>query len=253
MDCAGKAMTSGQVLLLIITGTGAGMLNAAVGSGTLITYPALLTIGLPPVAANATNAFGMAAGNFSASFVYRSYLRGRKPQLIKWCLATGIGAVAGAVLVVALPSSVFAALVPWLILSAVVLIAVQPWLTKTLQNRSTAKAVTPVVALVGMYGGYFGAGQGMGYLAALGSLDGGDIQRTNAVKNLLATAANGAAAVTFLLAGRVVLLPAVIVAISALFGGLAGGGIAKRLPQWLLRTIIVVVGIYAAGYSFWSR
>ncbi|MBP7972831.1 MAG: sulfite exporter TauE/SafE family protein [Candidatus Nanopelagicales bacterium] len=242
-------MMLADAVALSAAGLVAGALNAAVGSGTLITYPVLLTVGLPPVAANATNSLGMVPGSLSGAWMYRSNLKGRRQSLIKWSLATGAGAVVGATLVVLLPERVFVAVVPWLILSACLLIAVQPVLLKYL-SKGSHRAVTPAIGAVGVYGGYFGAGQGIAYLAALGSLDGGDIHHANAAKNVVASAANGAAAATFALAGRVVWLPALVICIGTLVGGFAGGGIARRLPSWALRSVIVAVGVYAAVLSF---
>ncbi|MEI6621454.1 MAG: sulfite exporter TauE/SafE family protein [Actinomycetes bacterium] len=245
-----SALQAGELALLVLTGLLAGIVNAAVGSGALITYPVLLAIGLPPVNANGTNSFGMSFGNVSATFMFRDKLRGRRAQLVPWVVATGVGALLGALLLVALPSQVFAAVVPWLILAAVVVFIVQPWLERRIERRPTTRSVTAIVGLIGVYGGYFGAGQGIAYLAALGSMDGDDLQRSVGVKNLLAAVANSTAAVVFLLTGLVVIVPALIVGTSALVGGLAGGRLAKKLPRWLLRVVIIVVGLYAAAASF---
>ena len=237
--------------LLVLAGLGAGMINAVVGSGTLITYPVLISLGIPPVVANGTNTLGLAPGAVAGAVAYRSHLRGRKSELLRWGLATAAGGAAGALLVVLLPAEVFTVLVPWLIAAAVLVIGVQPWLTRKLRGRASANAITPTVALVGIYGGYFGAGQGVAFLAALGSLDNGDdLHRANAVKNVLAAAANGTAAVTFALAGLVDWIPALIIMAAAIPGGFLGGVLAKRLPQWVFRIVIICVGLLAAVQAF---
>ncbi len=235
-----------DLVWLILAGVGAGMLNAAAGAGTLITYPALLAIGLSPVVANATNSFGMTPGTLAAVFMYRGHLRGRREKLVKWAMATSIGAAAGAFLVILLPAEVFAVVVPWLILSVSAVVAIQPLITRWLKHRKLVKGITPAVALIGVYGGYFGGGQGIAYLAVLGSADEGeDIQRDNSTKNFLAAVANGTAAVVFLISGTVAIIPGIVVGVSAVFGGLVGGGVARRLPPLLLRIIVVMVGVCA--------
>ncbi|MEI8080803.1 MAG: TSUP family transporter [Actinomycetes bacterium] len=143
------ALQAGEVMLLVLTGLAAGVINAAVGSGALITYPVMLAIGLPPVNANGTNSLGMSFGNVSATWMFRRKLAGRRAQLIPWALATGIGALVGAGLVVVLPSTVFAVVVPWLILAAVVVFMLQPWLERRIARTPTTRSVTPIVGLIG--------------------------------------------------------------------------------------------------------
>ncbi len=243
-------MTPGSYLLILLAGAGAGVLNAAVSSGTLLSYPILVGLGIPPVIANGTNSLGLVPGSISGALAYRKQLVGRRRELIIWGIATSCGGVVGALLVVLLPAKVFTELVPWLILGACVVIVVQPLLTKALAKRRSDAAITPAVFGVGIYGGYFGAGQGVAYLAALGSLGDGDMHRANAVKNVIASAANTAAGVTFALAGFVELKPAVVLAVGSLAGGAVGGNAAKRLPPVLLRVVIVVIGLGAATVSF---
>jgi uncharacterized membrane protein YfcA len=243
-------MTGPELILLAVSGIFAGAINAAVGSGTLITYPALLSIGLSPVTANATNSLGIVPGAISGAWSYRQELVGRRKELLRWSVATAVGAVVGAGLVVILPAKVFAFVVPWLMVSACLVVAVQPLIVKSLERRRTSQGATRVaIGAVGLYGGYFGAGQGIASLAVLMSFAGNTIHRANAAKNVLAAVTNGTAAGVFLLAGRVVWIPALILGVTTLVGGFGGGGIAKRLPSAWLRGLVILIGSYAVYVS----
>ncbi len=278
-----------QWILLALAGVGAGAINAAVGSGTLLTYPALLATGLPPVAANATNCLGLVPGSTAAAWMYRDRLGGRSRMLAVLAIAAAVGGAVGAALVLVLPESVFEAVVPWLILTACVLVVANPVITRIL-GRSTAPPTAaeeqlpelpeigaasdgtfeakvaadaaveghpsgrtlpspwavPASGAVGVYSGYFGAGQGIASMGVLTNLYDSDAQRSNAAKNVLAAFANGAAGAAFALSGHVVWVPALVIAVSSIVGGLAGGGIARRLPEPALRALVVAVGVYAA-------
>jgi len=239
------------VALLIVTGTAAGAINAAVGSGSLLTYPALLSIGIPPVIANGTNTVGVVPGAVSGAWVYRGYLRERHLDFRRWLVAISIGSLVGTMLVVVFPAKVFAAIVPWLILAACVSILVQPLILKWAKSsKHSERALTPAIGGVGIYAGYFGAALGIALLAVLGSLEGGDVHRSNAMKNALAVAANGVSGAVFILAGKVLIIPALIIGVSAMVGGLVGGGLAKRMPPAVLKAIILAVGLYAVVLSF---
>jgi uncharacterized membrane protein YfcA len=243
-------VTGAELILLAVSGLFAGAINAAVGSGTLITYPALLSIGFSPVIANATNSLGMVPGAISGAWSYRAELANRRNELLRWSAATAAGAVVGAILVVILPAKVFAFVVPWLILSACLVIALQPLIVKSLARRQTSpRATAAAIGGVGLYGGYFGAGQGIASLAVLMSLAGDTIHRANAAKNVLAAVTNGTAATVFILAGRVVWLPALVIGAATLVGGFAGGGIARRLPAAWLRGLVILIGLYAVYIS----
>lgn len=238
-------------MILAIFGVAAGAINAAVGAGTMITYPALLSIGLPPVVANGTNTLGIFPGAITGAWMYRHRLRGRRRQLTIWASGTAAGAVVGALLVVLLPAVVFASVVPWLILSACVVIGAQPLILKLTKDWSASpRTVGGAVSAVGIYGGYFGGGQGVAYLAVLTALHDDDVQLANAIKQVLMGFANAASAVVFICFGRVMWLPAIVMWFATLAGGAIGGGVAKRLPPWVLRIIIVLVGLYAAYVSF---
>lgn len=247
-----------ELLLLLGAGIVAGAMNAAVGSGTLVTYPLLLAYGLPPVIANGTNTTGIAPGNVAGAWSYRTQLAGRRTTVSKLALVIGAGAVLGATLVIALPSSVFETLVPWLILVACALVLVQPRLTRALRERGVdptklpRRALVPVLLLIGVYAGYFGAAQGIVLIAALTTMFDGDLQRSNAVKNVLQGVSNGAAGVVFALAGFVAWGPAIAVGTGAVLGGFVGAPFARRLPDAALRGLIVAIGLVAAVVSFRS-
>lgn len=244
-----------DVLLLVITGAIAGAINAAVGSGSLLTYPALLSLGLPPVVANGTNSLGVVPGALAGAWSYRESLRQGWQALRPRIVAVAAGGLVGAGLVVFLPSEVFDVVVPWLILAACGVIAVAPVVIRKLKpHKRSRRAGIVTMGLLGIYGGYFGAGQGIAQLAALTVLDGADIQRANAQKNVLSATANFSGAVVFAVAGYVAWLPALIICVSSLAGGYFGGEVAKRLPATVLRIVILAVGLYAAYLSFrgWS-
>lgn len=239
-------------------GVVAGAMNAAVGSGTLVTYPLLLAYGLPPVVANGTNTTGIAPGNVVGAWSYRRALAGRRSTIAKLTAVILVGAVAGALLVVALPSTVFESLVPWLILVACALVLVQPWITRSLLARGVdptrlpRRTLVPVLLGIGVYAGYFGAAQGILLIAALTTLFDADLQRSNAVKNVLQGVSNGAAGLVFALAGFVNWPAAVAVGLGAAVGGSIGAPFARRLPDPALRGIIVTIGVVAAVVSFRS-
>ena len=236
--------------LLAAAGFAGGFINAAVGSGTLIVYPALLAAGLPPVLANGTNTAGLSPGSFMSAWAYRAELRDRMTRLRRPILATVVGAALGATLVVALPSTVFVAIVPWLVGLATLLVALQPVLARTVRAHRAGhpRRVWPWTGLIGVYGGYFGAAQGVMLMAALGLVYDADPQRANAAKNILAACANVTAALVFALAGAVSWLAALAVAAGSIPGGYVGGRIARRLPGTVLRALVVLIGIGATLY-----
>ena len=233
----------------------AGAVNAAIGSGTLLTYPLLLASGLPPVVANGTNSLGIAPGNALGALAYRKELLGRGRQVAGMAALVGIGALLGAGLVLALPSTVFARVVPWLIVLACALVVAQPYVVRALRRRGVdptslpRRALVPVLAAIGVYAGYFGAAQGIILIAALGALYDNDLQRTNAAKNVLQGVSNVMAAVAFAVAGAVDWPAAVAVGAGAALGGAIGAPFARRLPDPVLRGIIVLVGLVAAVVS----
>jgi hypothetical protein len=243
------------LVLLAAAGFAGGFINAAVGSGTLIVYPALLAAGIPPVAANGTNTAGLSPGSFSSAWAYRLELRDRMARLRRPILATVVGAALGATLVVALPSRVFTSLVPWLVGLATVLVAVQPVVARTVtaHRAGQPRRVWPWTGLIGVYGGYFGAAQGVMLMAALGLVYDADPQRANGAKNILAACANVTAALVFAVSGAVVWLAALAVAVGSIPGGYVGGRLARRLPGSALRALVVLIGIGATLYLVLGR
>lgn len=241
-----------ETALILVAGTAAGTINAAVGSGSLITFPTLLAFGIPPVMANVSNNIGLVPGGIASVWGYRRELADQRRRLLVLGSMSVLGGIVGAVLLLVLPASAFRAVVPVLIGMAVVLVAVQPWMARRLARRQAERAdIGPAAMLtaatVGVYGGYFGGAQGILLVGALGTLMTETLQRLNALKNGLTTAVNTVAAVTFLVVApsqvdwRVVAL----IAAGSTVGGLIGSRIGRKLPQPVLRAIIVVVGLLA--------
>ncbi len=240
-----------EAVALLAAGVAAGAINAVVGSGTLITFPTLLAFGYSPVLANVTNNIGLVPGSVSGAWAYRRELAGQRPRVMRLAGASVTGGVIGAIALLELPESAFDAIVPVLILLAVTLVILQPWLSKLVAKREGAPAHGGVAAIVavglcGIYGGYFGAAQGVLLMAFLGILLDEQMQRLNAVKNVLAGLVNAVAAVVFVLASDVAWGAAAMIAIGSTAGGQLGGMYGRRLPPVALRAIIVVVGTVAA-------
>jgi uncharacterized membrane protein YfcA len=249
-------MTLLEVVAVLLAGTAAGTINTVVGSGTLITFPTLLALGMPPVAANVSNAIGLVPGSVSGAIGYRRELAGQRGRVLRLSSATALGALAGALLLLVLPARAFEAVVPVLIALAVVLVALQPRIAAWVARRHAhlgglpedgARWVWPGTGLVGVYCGYFGAAQGVLMMALLGIGVDDDLQRLNGLKNVLAALGNGVAGVVFVLAafGRIDWLVVLLVAVSSAVGGQIGARYGRRLPAGVLRTLIVVVGTVA--------
>ncbi|MYR07280.1 TSUP family transporter [Gordonia sp. SID5947] len=251
-------MTTWELLAVLAAGVGAGAINAVVGSGTLITFPTLVAFGVPPVSATMSNAVGLVAGGVSGTWGYRRELAGQWPRL-RWQMpASFFGAIVGCWLLLHLPEKVFEAIVPALLVAALVLVVAQPRIQKWVGHRTTgpghptvdltgpriATMVTATFA-VGVYGGYFTAAQGILLMGALGVIVPDDLQRMNAAKNLLALVVNVVAAVTYTLVAfdRIDWTVAALIAIGSLFGGVLGARYGRRLSPTALRAVIVVVGL----------
>lgn len=245
-----------QLWVLALGGIAGGAINSVVGSGTLVTYPLLLAYGLPPVTANATNSLGLAPGGLTAAVGYRRELTGRLRSLVPYLLLVVGGAVVGVGLVLALPATVFASVVPWLILGACALVVVQPLLSRALRKRQgevddlPRALVYPALALTGAYCGYFGAATGIILMAVLALAYDSNLQNSNAAKNLLAGSCNLVAAAIFVVSGRVELVPALVISVGATVGGIVGAPFARRLPDVWLRGLLVATGLTAAAVSF---
>ncbi|GAA1630747.1 sulfite exporter TauE/SafE family protein [Catellatospora bangladeshensis] len=241
----------GESLVVLAAGAAAGGINAVVGSGTLVTFPVLLALGYPPVVANVSNTVGLVPGSLSGAYAYRKDLAGHGPLLLRLGTASVLGAIVGAVLLLWLPPGAFKAIVPVLIGLALVLVVAQPWLARRLAARQPDRAhrVGPLLLLgvfgAGVYGGYFGAAQGVLLLGLLGVLLSTDLVWVNGIKNLLAGLVNGVAALLFIALGMVAWQPALLIAAGSVVGGLVGGRWGRRLPPTALRALIVVIGLAA--------
>jgi uncharacterized membrane protein YfcA len=234
----------------------AGTINSIAGSGSLITFPTLLAFGYSPVVANVTNTIGLVPGALSGAVGYRRELRGQRARLVRLGVASTLGGITGAILLLVLPGSVFRGVVPVLILVACALVAAGPRLSARLAGRRLAAGagdpahggpgLWACVYLTGVYGGYFGAAQGVILIALLGIFLDDDIQRLNGAKNVLAALVNGVAALVFVVAAHVVWSVGAVLAAGAIIGGQIGAKVGRRLPAALLRWTIVVVGTAVA-------
>jgi uncharacterized membrane protein YfcA len=238
---------------LAIFGAGlvAGTINTVVGSGTLFTFPVLLAFGYQPVVANVSNTVGLVPGSVSGAVGYRRELTGQRSRTVPLATSSVFGAIAGATLLLVLPASAFKSIVPAFIAIALLLIVAQPRLGRALAGRRTATREragplgTASVFASGVYGGYFGAAQGILLLAILGLSVDDDLQRINALKVVLAGLVNLVAGVVFVIFAHVAWLPAALIAVGSTIGGILGARVGRRLPESALRAVIVVVGVFA--------
>ncbi|MCA0143396.1 sulfite exporter TauE/SafE family protein [Blastococcus sp. LR1] len=254
-------MTGWEMVAVLAAGLAAGGINAVVGSGTLVSFPVLLSVGLPPVPATISNSLGLVAGNLTSSIGYREELRGQRRLLLSLIPASVLGGLTGAFLLLHLPASTFEAVVPALIALAVVLVAVQPLLQRFLaRRRSGAEADVRIgrgrmaglfgsAYLTGTYGGYFAASQGVLQIGLFGLLLPESLQRLNAIKNVLTLTVNAVAAGAYVVVAtdRVDWTAAGLLAAGSLVGGYVSSRYGRRLPETVLRTAIVILGILAIG------
>lgn len=241
---------------LAVAGAGfaAGTINVIVGSGTLITFPTLLAVGYSPLVANVSNTVGLVPGSLSGIQAYRRELSGQGRRAAFLGLFSSVGAVIGAFLLLRLPETSFRRVVPFLILLACALVAFQPLLKKWLQPSESptrrfghrGQILYGAVLATGVYGGYFGAAQGVILMGVLPVFIRDRLQRLNALKNVLAMLANLVAGVIFVFSGHVSWEVAAIIAAGAMVGGQVGGRLGRRLPEPVLRTTVVVVGTVVA-------
>ena len=244
-------MTGLEALGVFAAGVGAGTINTVVGSGTLITFPVLLAVGYSPVVANVSNTVGLVPGSAAGAVGYRDELSGQRRRAVPLALASVVGAVAGATLLLTLPASAFKSIVPAFIAIALVLIVLQPRLNRLLARRHQGRIreggrwTSLATAASGLYGGYFGAAQGILLLSILGLSVDDDLQRINALKVLLAGLVNFVAGLVFIFFAHIAWLAALLVAIGSSIGGVIGARAGRRLPDFWLRVVIVVVGVLA--------
>lgn len=241
------------MLAVLMAGIAAGAVNTIVGSGTLITFPVLLAVGYPPVLANVSNTVGLTPGSISGAIGYRSELTGQRARLVSLGVASVLGGLSGAVLLLTLPPGAFRAIVPALIGISLVLVLLQPRLSRRLAAAPDVEG-TPArggpalhagVFGAGIYGGYFGAAQGVLLIGLLGAFLHEDLQRINAAKNVLAALVNGMAALVFVVIADVAWAAAGLIAVGSVIGGQLGASIGRRVPSPVLRALIVFVGVIA--------
>lgn len=243
------------MVAIFVAGIAAGTINTVVGSGTLITFPTLLAVGLPSVTANVSNTLGLVPGSLSGAIGYRRELAGQRDRLLRLGTASVLGGVTGAVLLLVLPANAFDAIVPVLIAVGCLLVLSGPVISRRVVARAESKGVErPVhgapwvwvaVYLTGVYGGYFGAAQGVLLVAILGIGLTETMQRNNATKNVLAMLVNLVAAIVFIFVADIDWLVVALIAAGSVIGGQIGATVGRRLPSWALRGFIVLVGIVA--------
>ncbi|MGW0200997.1 sulfite exporter TauE/SafE family protein [Nonomuraea sp. NPDC003201] len=238
-------MTPWEMLAVFATSICAGALNSVVGSGTLITFPVLLSIGLPPVTATVTNALGLIPGSISGAIGYRRELRGQSRRLLKLSVAALLGGLCGAVLLLTLPATAFERIVPVLVALALVLVILQPRINTYLRRRhrgTPGRGLFAGLLLAGVYGGYFAAAQGIIYMSLMGMLLDETPQRLNAAKNVLVAVVNAAAALLFLFVADYDWTAVALIATGSALGGRLGAEAGRRFSPATLRFLIVAVG-----------
>ncbi|MFI6026416.1 sulfite exporter TauE/SafE family protein [Amycolatopsis magusensis] len=247
-------MTWWHAILIALAGVWAGTINAVVGSGTLVTFPVLVAFGYPPVTATTSNAIGLAPGTISGAWGYRHELRGQGRRLAVYGVASFLGSVGGALLLLALPKDAFETVVPVLVGLAVVLVIIQPkvsgWVAsrrenKQKQERIYAPLLLFLLFLVGIYGGYFTAAQGIMMVACMGMLLSDPVQRLNGMKNVLSAVVNVVAGTIYAFVAPVDWAVVGLLAAGSVLGGLLGAKIGRKLSPVVLRGVIVVVGLAA--------
>jgi uncharacterized membrane protein YfcA len=239
-----------EALAVFAAGIGAGTINTIVGSGTLITFPTLLAVGYPPVLANVSNTVGLVPGSVTGALGYRRELAGQARRLVRLGVASVLGGITGALLLLTLPEEAFRAVVPVLIGLGCLLVVLQPWIARKVKPREHAPAhgsltVWVLIYLTGVYGGYFGAAQGVLLIAVMGIGMAESMQRVNAAKNVLAGLVNAVAAVVFILVTEVDWKAAGLIAAGAVVGGVVGATVGRRLPSPVFRGVVAVVGVVA--------
>jgi uncharacterized membrane protein YfcA len=238
-------MTVLEALAVLVAGAVAGGVNTVVGSGSLVTFPTLLAVGFSPVTANVTNCVGLVPGGVAGSFGYRRELRGQWRRVGILAIGTTIGAVIGGVLLLELPGEVFDAVVPALILLAVLLMALRPS-PKAHEGGDNMPGGVVASFGVGIYGGYFGAAQGIILMSLLRLTFAENLQVLNAIKNVLAGVANAVAGLLFIIVADVDWGAAALIAVGSSGGSLVAARYGRRIPPEILRRIVIVYGTIVA-------
>lgn len=245
-----------DLAIVLLAGGVAGVVNTVVGTGTLITFPTLLALGVPPLLANVSNSIGLAPGSLSGALASRIELTGQRRRILRYGLATLIGAVVGAFLLLRLPSAAFDAVVPVLIALGCVLVIVGPALSRRVaryrDQQGTNDFATDgppwlfaAIIGTGTYGGYFGAAQGVLVIAIVGVAMVETLPRINALKNILTSITNGVAGIVFVFISDVDWWVVAALAVGSTIGGQVGARIGRRIPPLVYRTVIVMVGVAA--------
>lgn len=240
-------MTLTNFVLIAIAGLLAGAINSVAGAGSLLTFPALLAAGLPPITANVSNSIGLVPGSLAGAAGYRGELRNERRAVTRLAIPSALGAVVGAFLLLRLPPGVFKVAIPLLVLFASLLVLSKPLLTRHLGGHAQSRPPLYVALfLIGVYGGYFGAAQSIMMIAILGLSLPGTLARVNGFKTVLAGLTNGVSGLVFILLAPVAWPAALTLALTSTLGGFAGAVLGRRLPETPLRVAIAVLGLIVA-------
>lgn len=251
-------MDLGVVLAVLGAGFGAGFFATAIGAGSLVSFPILLAIGISPIVANVSNTVGMVPGGVSGSWGFRRELEGRRHLILRVVATSLVGGLGGALLLLALPPDSFSTVVPFLVIFAASLVGIQPLVTKGLRRRTARRDVVPVhretmgpvltgmSGVVGVYGGYFGAGQGVALVAVLGLGLDVPLSVINGLKTVAILCANIAATLVFVFIAPLEWTVVLLISIGSVLGGWIGAHVGRRLPPVLFRTLVVLFG-YVVG------
>lgn len=248
-------MSLSHAVIVVLAGVFAGTINTIVGSGTLVTFPALLLLGYPAVTANVSNNIGLVAGGVTGAWGYRSEIKGSRRYLARLAPMSFLGSVVGALLLLTLPASAFSAIVPVLIAIGLLLVVFGPALQRRFRHDEsdgpepswTRWAMLVGVFVAGVYGGYFGAAQGVILMGLLSALSAEPLQRLNGWKNVLSLVVNLVAALVFVIVAfdRINWLVALLIGVGSFVGGFIGASVGRRIPPMALRGLILLIGIVA--------
>ena len=257
-----------RLSLVVLVSAVAGVMNAIAGGGTLLTFPALIGLGIAPLTANATSTVGLVPASISSMWGYRRPLRGARDWVVAFALPSLIGGLIGALLLIGTPPTTFSRIVPWLVLSATGLFIAQGPLTDRLRRKAALSIADPPVArpepsstpamlafqfLIAIYGGYFGAGVGILMLAGLGFMGLRDIHRMNGLKNWGGLCMNAVAALAFAVGGLVNWPVALSMAAGSFAGGYVGSRLAQRIGQRAVRLVIAFIGLSSGIWLMLAR
>jgi len=249
------AVSMNDILLLLFAGMLAGSMNALAGGGSFVSLPALISVGVPSVAANATSTFSLFPGGLASSWVYRDgFGKVCGVPVLPIALATVLGGLCGSVLLLLTPSSVFDAILPWLLLIATLMLVFGRRISAVFRSRASARTSTivPVQFFLGVYGGYFGGAVGLMMLAAWSVFGGGEIKELNPMRMLMVMAANAVAVIVFVAAGAIAWSQCLPMLIGALLGGWVGAHIGRKLPASAIRALTIVLAV-ATTTVFFAR